>query len=140
MREQINENPKSVTLKRIRKIRTLNELKTKRLRAMYCWIANIEYNSRIIYGYNKVFSYEKLLDVSETLIPKKYSTQLCLPIHTVLLNILKDKFYDENVLPFLSYINREYLNFNKLNLNKKYSFNDDFWLSNNIKGKDYGWG
>ena len=120
------------------KKKKLDEIKTKRIKGIYCLLSNVEMNTIPLNGVQKDF-YNKNFEIDTiSLITKKYYGALGPSNSYALLKILRDETYNNEIIPFLEQINNIYREFNKVVEVDGYTINDDFWIDSNIEGK-IGW-
>jgi hypothetical protein len=114
----------------------LNEVKTKRLKAIFCWIDYGHYNDKFITDNGQTLRFfTELGDKTKRLITLRYQKSGNPSLTFALIRILSMKTYSEDIVPFLEYLDAEYKKFNDLNFEREYIDADDFWINSESEHK-----
>jgi len=108
----------------------LNEVKTKRLKAIFCWIDYGYYNDKFITDNGQTLRFfTKLGDKTKKLITLRYHQRFKPSLTYALIKILRGKFYSTDIVPFLEFLDAEYKKFNDSNFERESIDIDDFWIN-----------
>jgi hypothetical protein len=116
----------------------LDDVKTKRLKAIFIWLDDSSYSAKLVRktGQHFPFYVYDFRDKTNKLIPKKYVKGGTPSLTLILLLILQKKSYSEDTIRLLEVLDYEYQQFNEIYLKKEHSITDDFWMNSEIEGKE----
>jgi hypothetical protein len=121
-----------------KKMKKLDTIKTKRLKAIFIWLDDTSFTSKLVKktGQHFPFYMYDFWDKTDKLIPKKYVKGSTPSLTLILLLILQKKSYCDDTIRLLEVLDFEYRQFNEIYLKKEHSITDDFWMNSEIEGKE----